>query len=134
MDRDTVLGLLQPALDARVGLFDERHETAFRLFNGFYEGCPDLVLDVYARTLVIHNYADPPEDGLPAVEAARLFLRSNLPWLRVTVLKTRNSPHPDQRCGQIVNGDTPDRKVREHGLWYAIDLTMNRDVTCESGR
>ena len=129
MDRETLWGLLQPALDVRADLFDERHESAFRLFNGFYEGCPDLVLDIYAKTLVIHNYADPPEDGLPAVEVAQLFLRSSLPWLRTTVLKTRNSPYPDQRCGQIVNGDAPDRKVREHGLWYAIDLTMNRDAS-----
>ncbi len=129
MDRDTVLGLLQPALDARADLLDERHESAFRLFNGFYEGCSDLVLDVYAQTLVIHNYADPPEDGLQAAEAARIFLRSSLPWLRTVILKTRNSPHPDQRRGQVIDGDTPDRKVREHGVWYAIDLTMHRDAS-----
>ncbi len=129
MDRDTVLGLLQPALDARADLLDERHKSAFRLFNGFYEGYPDLVLDLYARTLVIHNYADPPEDGLQAVEAARIFLRSSLPWLRTVILKTRNSPHPDQRRGQVIDGDTPDRKVREHGVWYAIDLTMHRDAS-----
>ena len=104
-------------------------ESAFRLFNGFYEGCPDLVLDIYARTLVIHNYADPPEDGLPAVDEARLFLRSSLPWLRTTVLKTRNSPHPDQRRGQVIERDAPDHKVREHGVWYALDLTMNRDAS-----
>ncbi len=129
MDRETILGLLKPALDARAGLFDERHESAFRLFNGFYEGYPDLVLDVYARTLVIHNYADPPEDGLPAVDEARLFLRSSLPWLRTVILKTRNSPHLDQRRGQVIEGDAPDRKVREHGVWYALDLTMNRDAS-----
>jgi 23S rRNA (cytosine1962-C5)-methyltransferase len=129
MDRETVLGLLKPALDARADLFDERHESAFRLFNGFYEGCPGLVLDVFARTLVIHNYADPPEDGLQTVDAARLFLHSRLPWLRTTVLKTRNSPHPDRRRGQVSEDDAPDRKVREHGLWYAIDLTMHRDAS-----
>ena len=64
MDKEALQGLLAGALKARTELFDERHEAAFRLFNGFYEGCPDLVLDVYARTLVIHNYADPPENGL----------------------------------------------------------------------
>jgi 23S rRNA (cytosine1962-C5)-methyltransferase len=116
-------------LNARKGLFDERHDTAFRLFNGFYEGYPDLVLDVYARTLVIHNYADPPEDGLPVVDAARLFRRSSLPWLRTVVLKTRNSPNPDERRGQLIEDGAPDRKVREHGLWYAIDLTMHRDTS-----
>jgi 23S rRNA (cytosine1962-C5)-methyltransferase len=129
MDQERFLGLLEPALDARTNLFDERHESAFRLFNGFYEGCPDLVLDVYARTVVIHNYADPPEDGRPIVDAARIFLRSSLPWLRTAVLKTRNSPHPNQRRGRVIEGDALDRKVREQGVWYAIDLTMNRDAS-----
>lgn len=129
MGWERVTTLLESAASARVGLVDERHESAFRLFNGFYEGCPDLALDVYARTLVIHNYADPPEDGLPAVDAARLFLRSSLPWLRTTILKTRHSPHPGQRRGEIVEGESPDRKVREHGLWYALDLTMQRDAS-----
>jgi 23S rRNA (cytosine1962-C5)-methyltransferase len=129
MDWETILGLLQSALDARTDLFDERHESAFRLFNGFYEGYPDLVLDVYARTLVIHNYADPPEDALPVLDATRLFLRSSLPWLQTVILKTRNSPYPDQRRGQVIEGDAPDRKVRERGVWYALDLTMNRDAS-----
>lgn len=129
MDLERFLGLLKPALNARVNLFDERHESAFRLFNGFYEGYPDLVLDIYARTLLIHNYADSPEDGLRVVDTARLFLRSSLPWLRTTVLKTRNSPYPDLRRGQVIEGDVPDRKVREHGVWYALDLTMQRDAS-----
>ena len=123
-----ISAILEASIAARAALFDERHAGAFRLFNGFYEGYPDLVLDVYARTLVIHNYADPPEDGIPAVDSARDFLRSNLPWLRTAILKTRNSPSPDERRGQIIAGDAPDRKVREHGVWYALDLTMNRDA------
>ena len=120
--------LLEAALVSRLDLIDERHESAFRLFSGFYEGCPDLVVDVYARTLLIHNYADPPDNGLALVETARLFLRSSLPWLRTVILKTRNSPRLDQRRGQVVEGDTPDRKVREHGLWYALNLSMQRDA------
>ncbi|MGB7875347.1 MAG: class I SAM-dependent methyltransferase [Anaerolineales bacterium] len=117
------------ALAARADLFSEQHESAFRLFSGFYEGHPDLTLDVYARTLVIHNYAESPEEGIPAVEAARDFLRSNLPWLRTVILKTRNSPSLDGRRGQILEGELPDRKIREHGLWYALDLRMNRDAS-----
>lgn len=129
MQNSIITELLESALSARNYLFDERHESAFRLFNGFYEGYPDLALDIYARTLVIHNYADPPEDGIPAVDASRFFLRSNLPWLRTVILKTRNSPSPEERRGQIVEGDEPDRKVCEHGIWYALDLTMNRDAS-----
>jgi len=129
MDRESLTAKLKSALSARTYLFDERHETAFRLFNGFYEGVPDLALDVYARTLVIHNYADPSEDGILATDTARDFLRSNLPWLRTVILKTRHSPSPDERRGRVVEGDAPDRKIREHGLWYALALTMTRDAS-----
>jgi 23S rRNA (cytosine1962-C5)-methyltransferase len=129
MDPAGLTQLLESALQARAGLFDERHESAFRLFNGFYEGCPDLALDVYARTLVIHNYANPPEDGAALVDTARVFLRSGLPWLRTVILKSRHSPHPEARRGQAIEGETPDRKAREHGVWYALDLTMNRDAS-----
>jgi len=129
MDSRSITALLETACSTRADLFDERHESAFRLFNGFYEGCPDLVVDVYARTLVIHNYADPPENGLAIADVTRLFLRSSLRWLRTVVLKTRNSPHPDQRRGLVIEGDAPDRKIREHGVWYAIDLSMHRDAS-----
>jgi len=119
---------LTSALSARADLFDVAHKSAFRLFNGFYEGNPDLALDVYARTLVIHNYADPPEDGLSSLEAVRDLLRSSLPWLRTLILKTRHSPSPDERRGRVIAGDAPDRKIREHGTWYAVDQMMNRDT------
>ena len=60
-----IVTLLGTALSAREYLLNERHESAFRLFNGFYEGFPELAVDLYSRTLVIHNYADPPESGIP---------------------------------------------------------------------
>ncbi len=129
MNSKIITALLGIALSARADLFDERHEVAFRLFNGFYEGCPDLAIDLYARTLVFHNYAEPPEAGLPLVDAARLFLRSSLPWVRTAILKARNSPDPVERRGLALEGDAPDRKIREHGVWYALDLTMNRDAS-----
>jgi 23S rRNA (cytosine1962-C5)-methyltransferase len=120
---------LEAALSARAHLFDDRHMSAFRLFNGFYEGHPELVVDLYARTLVIHNYADPPEGGIPVMDTARIFLRSSLPWLRTVILITRSAPNPDERRGQIIEGEEPDPKIREHGIWYALDLMMNRDAS-----
>ena len=129
MDRDTLLPLLESALKARANLYDEPRQSAFRLFNGFYEGCPDLVVDLYASTLVIHNYADIPADGTPLVEAAQGFYLSQLPWTQTVVVKTRNAESQDERRGRIIYGDTLDRKVREHGVWYAVDLTMNRDAS-----
>ena len=37
---------LNLALNARKDLLDAQECSAFRLFNGFYEGCPELVVDL----------------------------------------------------------------------------------------
>ena len=129
MDLTSPIPLLKKALQARSSLFDARDESAFRLFNGFTEGQPDLVIDLYSSTLVIHNYANDPPQGRAAAEQAIQFLREELSWLRAGVLKTRNSKSPDERRGQLLFGEKPDSKIKEHNIWYAIDLTMNRDAS-----
>ena len=129
MDKDSLIPVLESCLGPRADLFDERHQSAFRLFNGFYEGYPDIVVDLYAATLVIHNYAEVSVKGVPLVETAQEFYLSKLPWLQVVIVKTRSAEDQEERRGQIVYGEKPDRKVREHGVWYALDLTMHRDAS-----
>jgi 23S rRNA (cytosine1962-C5)-methyltransferase len=121
--------LLDRALAARAQLFDSGHEAVFRLFSGFSEGAPALAIDLYATTLVVHNYADPPESGGAEVQEAVATLRDRLPWLRAGLVKSRHSADPDARRGEQVFGDDVDRQVREHGVAYAIDLRMNRDCS-----
>ncbi|MBL8203561.1 MAG: class I SAM-dependent methyltransferase [Blastocatellia bacterium] len=129
MKSDSLKLLLETAITVRAALFDERHETAFRLFNGFTEGQPNLVVDLYAKTIVLHNYADQPSNGLAAVRAAQEFLPARLPWLQAIVVKTRNSPSSEEKRGSLVYGEAPDRKIRENGVWYAIDPMLNRDAS-----
>jgi 23S rRNA (cytosine1962-C5)-methyltransferase len=129
MTLESVPVLLEKAIAAREPLFDAGHETAFRLFNGFSEGCPDLVIDLYTATLVLHNYAEEPDQGLPQVREAQAFLQKRLPWLRAGIVKTRNSPSAEEKRGKLLFGEAPDRKVREQGVWYALDLCMNRDAS-----
>ena len=129
-----ILPLLENALRARAPLFDARHESAFRLFNGFIEGASNLVIDLYASTLVIHNYADDPAEGRSTVAQATQFLRNEFPWLRAGIAKTRNpTPAPaasqEERRGQLLFGEKPDSKIKEHNVWYSIDLTLNRDTS-----
>ena len=121
--------LLERALQARASLFDARHETAFRLFNGFTEGEPNLVVDLYASTLLLHNYADDPTDGRLIAEGAAHFLQGQLPWLHAGIIKIRSSKSQAERNGYLLFGEKPDTKVREHDVWYSIDLTMNRDAS-----
>ncbi len=124
-----LLALLDRAVTARAELYDERHETAFRLFNGFIEGAPDLAIDLYARTAVIHDYAATPDVAHPALAGVMEYLRGRLPWLRAVVLKRRHAAEPDARRGVLLHGERADRWVREHGVRYALDLTMQRDAS-----
>ena len=110
-------------------LFDPPHETAFRLFNGFYEGHPDLALEIYGSTLVIHDHADDPLQNRSLIEEAIAHLRIRLNWLHAGILKTRNGITQEQKCGKLIFGGKPDTKVKEHGVWYAVNLTMNRDAS-----
>lgn len=129
MGYPTVISLIEKALEARAHLFDARHESSFRLFNGFTEGEPNLVIDLYASTLLIHNYADDPEQGRWIAEQAAQFLQDQLPWLRAGIVKTRNSESQEERRGRLLFGEKPDTKIKEHNVWYFIDLTMNRDAS-----
>lgn len=122
-------GLLAGALDARNELFDARHEAAFRLFNGFTEGWPSLAVDLYAQTLVLHDYSETPETNLSTIAAAQEFYQSRLPWLSAVLLKTRNAKTPEARNGVLLAGEKLSTKIREHGVWYSIALQMNRDAS-----
>jgi 23S rRNA (cytosine1962-C5)-methyltransferase len=84
---------------------------------------------VYAKTLLIHNYADDPAEGKSQVEQAAKFLKGALAWLRAGVVKTRNSESQEERRGQLLFGEKPDAKIKEHVVWFSIDLTMNRDAS-----
>jgi 23S rRNA (cytosine1962-C5)-methyltransferase len=124
---EKIIGLLEKALSARAGAFDGSHKTALRLFNGFLEGWPDLVIDLYATTLVLQNYAGAPEEGLSMVLEVQATLQSRLPWLKAGIVKSRNSPIAEEKRGKLLFGQSPDHKVQENGVWYALDLCMHQD-------
>src|SRR5688572_16838380 len=113
-----IIGIVEKAVTARHHLFDEPHRSAIRLFNGFLEGFPYLVVDLYGATILLHNYADPPEQGQEAIDSTQRYLRERLPWVRAFILKTRTATSPEERHGKLIQGSTVDRRVREHGVWY----------------
>ena len=129
MSARSLAELFDRSLAARASLFDSPHETAFRLFNGFAEGCPDLVVDLYAATIVLNNYADPAEGGLAFIDEALHFLQTHLNWLRAGIVKTRNGHTQVEKRGKLLFGTDLDRKIKENGVWYALDLTLNRDAS-----
>ena len=124
--------LLAAALAPRTALLAEPHDGVVRLFNGFLEGQPTLVVEVYADTLVLFNHAEPAEAGEAAVEEAQCFYLGQLPWLRTVVVKSRYTTPSDPRFtrnGIVTHGEVPARQIREHGVRYAVDLTLNQDAS-----
>lgn len=136
MDFTEVQPLLELAVSLRIAadqdqrqtLANAGHDTAFRLFNGFSEGAPGLVVDIYGRTLVVHDYSDKPANGGSLIQNVFISLQNKLGWLRAGLLKSRTGSSQEERRGKLVFGDAPDSKIVEHGVWYAIDLTLNRDT------
>jgi 23S rRNA (cytosine1962-C5)-methyltransferase len=129
MDLQTHLELLGQALDARRSMLNEPHTGGLRLFNGFYEGWPELVVDLYAATLVFFNYADPPDQVEGLLPDLLDFYRARLPWLGAALVKERQAARPDVRSGRLLWGGSPARRLREGSTWYALDLTLNQDAS-----
>ncbi|MBL8055076.1 MAG: class I SAM-dependent methyltransferase [Anaerolineales bacterium] len=107
---------------------DPAHTGGWRLFNGFVEGWPELTAEVYARTLVLHNYARPASAGQPALALAQAFYLAQLPWLAGVFAKARAGTTEAERRGQVVWGAAPDTRLREAGVRYALDLGLNQDT------
>lgn len=131
---DAIEALLDQALQARQGwrsdlFFGGSHESAFRLFNGFLEGCPDLAVDVYGSTIVVFAHAEDPDRARAVSGRAVDHLRGRLPWVQSAVVKARNSPDARLRRGVLAFGASPCRKIREQGVAYAVDLTLNLDAS-----
>lgn len=129
MSSQALIQILEKAIQVRTRFFDAQHESAFRLFNGFTEGYPNITLDIYGGTLVIHNYAEAPISNQIFIQENIEYLRSSLVWLHAGLLKARNGQTLQEKKGILIFGKKPDTKIKEHGVWYAIDLTMNRDVS-----
>jgi 23S rRNA (cytosine1962-C5)-methyltransferase len=152
----TILSFLENALAARTPLLEAPHQTALRLFNGFLEGWPNWVVELYADTLVLLNHANPPETLSPTPSEIADFYRQHLPWLNCAIVKNRiqipsplaplpseegrdsKLPSPrgrgaggegDSRRGTLLFGQQPARQIREHGVRYALDLTLNQDTS-----
>ncbi len=119
---------LTSAIEARLDLLDERHETAVRLFNGFLEGCPQLVVELFGETAVLYNYANPPEELNDVLSAVPEMLRDQFPWLQAILLKTRHGTD-EGKLGKVVWGSSLTSKIREFGVRYALDLQMNQDAS-----
>lgn len=100
---------------------------AYRLFNGFFEGLPGLVIDRYANTIVIKNHNRQPETQKDSIELIVQFLTNEMPEIDSILLKTRHSNDPEERKGRFLRGQTLPVEIKEHNVHYALDLRLNQD-------
>lgn len=121
--------LLDAALQKRQPLFDENHTRAIRLFNGYTEGVPDLVVEVFGHTLVLSSHSSNLSAAGVVLSEAGAFYREKLPWLTCVIEKYRSSPEESLRKGKVTFGKTPDTQIDENGIRYALDLTLNQDAS-----
>lgn len=62
---------------------------------------------------------------MPALE----HVRGTLPWIESVVVKSRHGDRAKTASGQVLAGAAPTSKVLENGVWYALELQMNRDAS-----
>ncbi len=99
---------------------------ACRLFNGFYEGFPGLIIDRYGPALVILDHTQPGAFD-PASIAAWAF--SGLPGLEAVMHKQRLHPDEAFRQGVLIAGDGLPASISEFGVRYALDLQLHQDAS-----
>lgn len=120
--------LLMRALQKRLPLLVETHDTALRLFNGFYEGFPSLVVDLYARTLVVFTQKLGAADSFALGRTVADVYLAELDWIGCALLKQRSSKDPAAKQGTVIHGGLPDTCIVENSVRYALDLRMNQDA------
>jgi 23S rRNA (cytosine1962-C5)-methyltransferase len=140
--------IIESAIQKREALIQEPYESAFRLLNGFSEGLPDIMLEVFGKTLVYQDYSEEESELFEESEQAETLettkaakasekmikdivavVREKLPWIESGILKKRRSKKSEERNGKLLFGKTLDNKIKENKRWYAVDLTMNRDTS-----
>ncbi|MFN2305321.1 MAG: class I SAM-dependent methyltransferase [Anaerolineales bacterium] len=101
---------------------------AYRLFNGFYEGCPGLILDRYGSTLVIFDHTSPGELNTIIQEITHWVAKS-LGDVESILLKQRQNPSINIKNGKLLSGQLLTSCITEYGVKYALDLQMNQDAS-----
>lgn len=123
----SLLHLLSVSLDLRLSLSNWSRDTAFRLFNGYAEGFPSLLIDIFGQTLVILEGKRDPKISFSLLEKIISFYAERIPSIRCAILKKRHSSDPDAHKGEIVYGSNPSTAIKENDVHYAVNLIFQQD-------
>lgn len=106
----------------------QQEANAYRLFNGFYEGAPGLVLDRYGQAMVIMNHAEPGVYD-PMIDEVADWALTHLLGLETILHKQRQHPDEKVRQGRLVAGKRLPDVISEYGVNYAVDLQLHQDTS-----
>lgn len=119
--------LISSRLAPRLPLLDPAKPQIVRLLNGYAEGLPGWVVDLYATNLVISEHAAPDSSSRQTAETIAQTIQAQLPWLTGVLHKQRRSTDEEQRKGLWLSITHEVREVVELGVRYTIDLRLNQD-------
>ncbi len=125
LNQDLAL-LITRAIDKRKGLFDSS-TNVFRIFNGFLEGIPNLVLEIYGTTLLIidHNKSSLYESDF--YEDIRRICWESFPYLTTAILKKRDQKSDKDKNGIFLFGNENIQFVQENVIKFAVHPLLNQD-------
>jgi len=107
----------------------EGNSDAYRLFNGFYEGIPGLVLDCYGSTLVLFNHTETGSSKNLMYRITDWALK-NLVGVDSVLLKQRQRADAGGvKNGILLAGQSLPESIVEYGVEYALDLRINQDAS-----
>ena len=119
--------MITGAFRKRSALFDDPETTAYRLFNGFCEGCADLSIDRYGTTAVILRTKKQTAPGRVLLTMLCGLCLEPVPGIDSVLYKDRYSGDMAEKKGVLLSGSGPARSILEWGVEYPIDLQLNKD-------
>ena len=119
--------LVTAAFRKRSALFDDPSTTAYRLFNGFCEGCTDFSVDRYGTTAVILRTKKQTVPGREQLDMLRDLCLEQVPGIDSVLFKDRYSSDASEKKGILLYGSAPAHSIREWAVEYPIDLRLNKD-------
>jgi 23S rRNA (cytosine1962-C5)-methyltransferase len=121
-----ILERIQQAIEKRSSSCPET--TAYRVFNGFYEGLPGLVLDRYGSALLIQDHTKPRALTVD-LDQLTTWALTHLAGIESVLHKQRLHPNDDHRRGIMVAGESLPTSIREYGVNYALGLQLHQDAS-----
>jgi 23S rRNA (cytosine1962-C5)-methyltransferase len=114
---------LQEAWKKREELHSSAAETsAYRLFDGRYEGAEGWTVDRYGEAILVQNFHREGANESSLAEIIR-FVQSELGESLDFFLKERSVRDSDRAVGRRIAGDGPEsRDVVENGLSFRVDF------------